>query len=256
MSTTSSEKSSSNATPEAVKTASSGAQIVANIAPTKEAETGNVAIATNSGVGTSPKLGKLATAEQLREAAVVEAARVDAVSDEEGWGLMELMLRVRESFVNPATGKLAGKPYEAFLEKHGAKPHGNVKHPLRRLAQVCCPKTTDSDRVSKYGYALTALTKRDIGSATVRAELQKREAIKPGGPLRWGINRFVLLHRQVVQKNTPQKSEKSPNRYMAYEPDRLRKEAVLILLALKDKGLIPPQFEGIEAALSEPAQAA
>lgn len=256
MSTTSSKKGSSNAAPEAVKSASSGAQVVANIAPTKGAETGNVAIATNSGVGTSPKPGKLANAEQLREAAVAEAARVDVISDEAGWTLMELMLRVRESFLNPATGKLAGKAYEAFLEKHGAKPHGNVKNPAQRLAKVCCPKTTDRDRVSKYGYALAALIKENIGSATVQAELKKREAIKPGGPVHTGINRFVLLYQQDIQKEKPQKAEKSPNRYMAYEPDRLRKEAVLVLLALRDKGMIPPQFEGIEAALSEPAQAA
>ncbi|QDM20160.1 hypothetical protein FIU28_02550 [Tardiphaga sp. vice154] len=217
----------------------------------------NIALATNVAGNAEAEL-PLAV-EQLHQAALEEAGRVsksldddEDVADKAGWKLIGMMLRVRETFVNPSTERLNEVAFEAFLIKNGAKKHGNVKTSMQRLSKVCFPKGTRADRVSKYGAALAALTKRNITSSDVQTELATSGEVRPGGPAYSGMKRFTLLHRQDMRldRETEARAETVSNKFLRMPEANLKAEAILVIEALEERGLLPSSASQLIADLN------
>lgn len=216
----------------------------------------NAAMATNDQGNACPR----SASDELRDAALQEAQCVlDATdakereADEAGWTLIQLMLKLKETFVRPKTGKLAEAAFEAFLAKHGAKQHGNTKNPMQRLAKVCFPHGARAERVSKYGAALAALTRRGITSDRVLEMLRESGPVpEGGGPIRTGIHRFMLLHREDMKldKRSETPEDRPDNKYLSMPDAGLKAEALLIIEALREKGLLLVSTDEITEALS------
>jgi hypothetical protein len=215
----------------------------------------NVAMATNL-PGTD---SNMLQSEELRDAALTEAQRVlsatdnkEREADEEGWTLIELMLKLLETFINPKTNKLNQTALDAFCARHGARQHGNAKNPLQSLAKVCFPKGTRSDRSSKFGAALAAMVKRNINSAIARKALSESGPVpEENGPVRTGIIRFTLLHRedQKLEKRAGSPEQPAQNKYLKLSDESLKAEALLIIEALQAKSLLPFDPDKIVQAL-------
>ncbi|GJD54752.1 hypothetical protein [Methylobacterium dankookense] len=210
--------------------------------------------------------GPAASSQELREAALKEAKlyehackKHDKAADKASWTLVYLMLRVLETFEQ--NGQRNEAAFEAFLTTNRARKHGNSDTEYHRLAKACTPKEANSSRVSKLGGAIAALRARGIGSATVEEELKKRLPVEDGGERHGGVHRFFLLYQKAKRDKAKQdKAEQEqagttpPNPYANLAPERLVKQAKLLLQALKTQNLLPEGFEGLEAALALPEQ--
>lgn len=211
--------------------------------------------------GQEPPAG--ASAEELREAAVEEAKRYQDArerhednADRASWHLLRLMLRVLEAFEQPSGGYDA-EGFQRFLKDNGAPPRDNAGSDFHRLAKACTPVGMKSPRVSKFGGTLKALSERGVRSDTVLAELNKRLPIKEDGPSHFGAHRFFLLYQQDKRAaDEKAKADMEPvNPYSKWTRKKLIEQGKLLFDVIWKEGLLPSEFDGIEAALDAAAEA-
>lgn len=249
--------------PELTKAAA--APVVANTASSKPAKKDKNASMEAFSVGLLDQeqdLSEGASAEELRNAAVEEAKRYQIAreaheddADRASWTLIRLMLRVVESFER-LDGDYDEPAFQQFLADNGAAPRKNAASDFHRLAKACTPRGMKSSRVSKFGGVITALRRREIQSSNVLTELNKRESVKEGGPLHFGAHRFFLLYQEdkKEQEDRNKPEEESGNPYKAWPRPKLVREGKLLLEALFVQGLVPSEYEGLEAYLQEQSE--
>lgn len=156
--------------------------------------------------------------------------------------LIRRMLLVRESF--EVKGAFDEVTFWQFVDRRCGPVRGKLKNRWQRLAKMCVPKETKRPQVSKYGYVLSALVKRDIRAADVMDAFEDEGAVEPGGRDYTGMERFVQFYKQDTFDPA-----KPTNPLLTWGKRRLVDHARLVVEALKAQDLLRSRIKDADDIL-------